>query len=597
MKKIRYPHLAWIWHLWKEKRGLIALLMFLTLLSSAVAVAFPLLTKELFDTLQRLLADGGHGGSAVARDTLGDIALSFAALGVAGLVSGFFPGVRGALNVVFDYLVRTKYFAVVTEKDHRFFSKFASADIVTRLTSDINDFPKLAWFLCSGIFRAVESTSKVLFCAVAMLILDWRLALASLASLPVMLYIFSKTQNGIYDRVRRNEEAISRINEQLELSFSGVRIIKAFARESTYRRFFSSALESRFSTEMGVIRLDTILNLLYQNIDYVAQIALVFAGGMLAVAGSITIGTFYAFYNYLNLLIYPILDIPQLFISGKRAFVNMDRLEEMADFPPGRPSDRGARAGRFESLSFENVDFAYAGREKPALENVSFTIERGRRLLVIGPVGSGKTTLVKLMAGLLDPESGRLVANGRALEDISRSSWAGLVGYVPQEALLFAGTIDENVAFGLPGESPKLTEDTLAKLLKDAQIADEIASFPEGGRTNVGQRGSGVSGGQRQRLAIARALARNPELLLLDDMTASLDTGNEENLWKLLSCTDKTIVAVSHRLSSIQYADKVLFLKEGRVAGFGTHEELFSGNPEYRDFVAAHLDFGSGAFH
>jgi len=320
-------HIRWIREVWREKQGLIWLLLFLTLLSSAVAVAFPLLTKQLFDLLERAIDTHMNKGAAMAQ--VKRIALYFVAIGLAGFVAGTFPGIRGALNMVFDYIVRKRYFSEVMQKDIRFFSYFRSGDVITRLTSDISDFPKLSWFLCSGIFRAVESASKVTFCIAAMLSLDWRLALASLASLPIMLLVFTRTQSAIYDRVNKNEQAISAINNQLEMSFSGVKVIKAFASEEKYTRFFDDALARRFETEMGVIKLETILQLIYQYIDYVAQVALVFVGGLMVTRRTISIGTFYAFYNYLNMLIYPVLDIPQLFVFGKRAFVNIDRLEEM----------------------------------------------------------------------------------------------------------------------------------------------------------------------------------------------------------------------------------------------------------------------------
>lgn len=587
MKTGKNIHIAWIWHIWKEKKGLIILLLFLTLLSSVVAVAFPLLTKLLFDMLENILS--GKASYPDPAAMLNRAALLFAALGLAGFVSGFFPGIRGALNVVFDYIVRKKYFASITEKDYRFFAEFTSGDVVTRLTSDINDFPKLAWFLCSGIFRAVESTSKVIFCAIAMVALDWRLALFSIASLPFMLYIFSRTQDKIYDKVRKNEEAISHINEQLEMSFSGAKIIKAFASEAKYERFFSEALDRRFRTEMDVIKLDTMLNLIYQNISYVAQIALVFAGGIMAVKGSITIGTFYAFYNYLNLLIYPILDIPQLFISGKRAFVNIDRLEEIGDFPGAAEPQEAVVLSRFEKLEVREAEFGYKGREKPAVSGISFDLLRGERLLVIGPVGSGKTSLVKMIAGLLPTQGGSILVNGSPVAGLSRKAWAALIGYVPQEALLFSGSIVENVAFGSKADPPFLPSERFWELAGIAQLDEEIGSFALKEQTILGQRGVSVSGGQKQRIAIARALAREPELLLLDDMTASLDTKNEEKLWKALEGSGTTIIAVSHRLSSVQYVDKVLFLKEGKVAGFGRHAELLEGNGEYRAFVASHI--------
>jgi ABC-type multidrug transport system fused ATPase/permease subunit len=243
---------GWIWKGLEAEKGVIVLLLCLSLLSSLVAVSFPLLTKSLLDLLERAAGSSEKEG---LKSALSKAVLYFSALGFAALIVGFFPGVRGAINNIFDYLIRKRYFSLVAEKDYRFFSAFSSPDIVTRLSSDINDFPKLAWFLCSGIFRAVESGSKIIFCAVAMALLDRRLALFSFLSLPLMLLIFSKVQSNIYDKVKQNEEAISSVNEQLELSFSGVRILKSFASEAKYDRFFDDVLEKRYETEMGVASL------------------------------------------------------------------------------------------------------------------------------------------------------------------------------------------------------------------------------------------------------------------------------------------------------------------------------------------------------
>ncbi|HQO66843.1 MAG TPA: ABC transporter ATP-binding protein, partial [Spirochaetales bacterium] len=230
----RVDHIRWIGRLWKEKAWLIVVLFALTLLSSAVAVTYPYLCKRLLDTIQRLLESGADD----AMREVDRLLLVFAAVGVGGLVASLFPGIRGVTNSIFEHAIRSKYWRKVLAKDYSFFSKFSSGDIVTRLTDDLYDFPKLSWFLCSGIFRAVESISKVAFCLGAMFLLDWRLTLLSLIPLPVMIALFYVTQDRIYDTFQKNQQAISAINSRLEMSFSGVRIIKAYACEDKYKRFF-----------------------------------------------------------------------------------------------------------------------------------------------------------------------------------------------------------------------------------------------------------------------------------------------------------------------------------------------------------------------
>ncbi|OHD18623.1 MAG: ABC transporter permease [Spirochaetes bacterium GWD1_61_31] len=581
MPKVK--HIAWVRKIWGERGGLIIFLFLLTLLSSAVAVAYPYLAKLLLDTIQRLL-ESPQVTEPMAQ--VNRLLLVFVAVGLAGLVASIFPGIRGMTNSVFEHLIRVKYFREVLEKNYTFFARFASGDIVTRLTDDLYDFPKLGWFLCSGIFRAVESISKVAFCLAAMFMINPQLTLLSIIPIPIMILIFYVTSDRIYSTFQKNQEAISAINSRLEMSFSGVRIIKAYACEHKYQRFFRDVLETRRKTETAVAKLEIVLHLIYQYIDQIAQIGIVFGGGIMAVRGSISVGTFYAFYSYLSMLIYPILDIPQLFVSGKRAFVNIDRLEEMRQHPSPPPCAIPTETGPIESLEFRGISFGYGDRPGDAVSAVNLTLKRGERIGIIGPVGAGKSTLIKLMLGLLPAREGRILVNGRELADIDLAGYRQRLGYVPQEALLFSGSLRENIDFAC--QEP--TDQLFNQAVEAAQMKEEIASFAEGEKTVVGQRGISLSGGQKQRMAIARAIARRPEVMLFDDITASLDAANEERLMRALEAMSKDLsfCIVSHRLSTLQYVDKVLFLKDGRSVGFGTHDELLQ-NPAYKEFIREHL--------
>lgn len=576
-------HILWIKNIYKERSWLILLLLFLTLLSSAVAVIYPYLSMKLLDSIQELLKTPEVENPMAQIQRL---LMVFVAVGLAELVASFFPGIRGITNNIFEHLIRIKYFRKILQKDHKFFSTFSSGDIVTRLTDDLSDFPKLAWFLCSGIFRAVEAISKVLFCLAAMLLIHPVLTLYSLIPLPIMIAIFYITQDQIYDTFQKNQKAISDTNSQLEMSFSGVRIIKAYACEEKYRRFFRSVLEKRKVTEMASAKLEIVLQLIYMYIDYVAQTGIVFAGGIMAVQGKISIGTFYAFYTYLLMLIYPILNIPQLFVSGKRAFVNIDRLEEMASFPEGDRAGQTATIDKINSIEFKNISLKYSGRDNKALSNISFTLKRGERLGVIGPVGSGKTTLLKLLLGLLVPDEGEILINKLDANKLDLENFRNKLAYVPQEALLFSGTLRENIDFG----NDKPSDELFMQSVEAAQIKEEIEEFSLGQNTIVGQRGISLSGGQKQRMAIARAVSRKAELLVFDDITASLDAGNEDRLMKSLGkfSDELSFIIVSHRLSTLQYVDRVLYLDSGRIIGFGSHEELLE-NQSYRDYLKEHI--------
>jgi ATP-binding cassette subfamily B protein len=245
----------------------------------------------------------------------------------------------------------------------------------------------------------------------------------------------------------------------------------------------------------------------------------------------------------------------------------------------------------FQSLSLEAVYFHYPDRQSPALSGINLSVEPGERIAILGPVGAGKSTLLKLMAGLLPPERGRILINGKARSEYAQETLARLISYVPQEALLFSGTIRENVAFGKVGAGPEISPEEFEEAVRIAQMKREIEAFALGDKTMLGQRGISLSGGQKQRLAIARALARKAQVLLLDDITASLDAANEDLLWQALTehYRNMTCLVVSHRLSTLQYVDRILFLDQGKIQALGRHEDLQDYSPAYRAFIQEHM--------
>jgi len=428
----------------------------------------------------------------------------------------------------------------------------------------------------------------IVFALVVMFSINVKLTLLSIAPLPFMMLIFYFTADKVYTNYNRNQQAISAINNQLEMSFSGIRIVKSFVSEEKYNRFFDLALAKRFKTEMSMVKLNAILSLIWQYIDYIAQIGVILFGGYLAVKGEITVGTFFLFYTYLSMMIYPLIDLPQLFVSGKQAFVNIDRLEEMKNYPTLNDEFKGHhKVKEFSTLSFENVSFQYPDKPSPVLKNVSFELGSGEKMLILGATGSGKTTIANLILGLLKANSGIIKINGKPINEIDIKSLRNIIAYVPQEPLLFGGSVKDNILFAVEQASEK----DYQIAVKTSQLEDEIASFPDRDNTFVGNRGLSVSGGQKQRLTIARALIKKPQLLILDDITASLDAENEEKLWQALreNYPDISAIVISHRLSTLHYVDSVLFIDSQGYAHKGSHDYLVFNNQEYHDFLREHL--------
>ena len=579
-------HVRWIVKNWMTQKWFLLIMLLFTLGSSAVAIAHPIVFGRLIDLLKSILSAPDKYPDPMAE--VNRIIWIMLGLGAAQLVTGFYPAVRGWVNIRFENMLRMFYFKFILGKDFRFFHKFRTGDVVTRLTDDLTDYSKISWFMCSGIFRAVNSFSLIMFSLVVMFSISPKLTLLTILPLPLMMVAFYFASDKLYRNFELNQQAISEINSQLEMSFSGIRIVKAFVSEEKYNRFFDLALARRFKTEMGVVKLNAVLSLIYQYIDYFAQIGVIIFGGYMAVKGRISVGTFYMFYTYLSMMIYPLLDLPQLFVSGKQAFVNIDRLEEMKDYPSFYDQWKGqARPEEFEELRFEDVSFTYPDKTEPAIRDCSFELKAGERLLILGSTGAGKSTVANLILGLLQPSEGSIFLNGIDLRDIDLTALRDLIAYVPQEPLLFTGTVRENVLFA----NDKATGEEYRIAVEVSQLKQEIESFPQGDETRLGQRGLGVSGGQKQRLTIARALVRNPKLLILDDITASLDAENEEKLWQDINLHFKDIAAIviSHRLSTLHYVDRVLFIDDKGHVHQGTHEELVFKNKDYHDFLHEHL--------
>lgn len=601
-------HLKWVIRQWQQQKWFLLIMFIFTLLTTAVQIAPPIIFRSLIDLLSNILNEPGKFPEPMHE--VNRIVLLFIAIGFAQLLTGIFPCFRAWVNLRFEHSLRMFYFRFIVRKDYRFFHHFRTGDIVTRLTDDISDHPKISWFLCSGIFRAVSSFSLITFSLIVMFSINWLLTLLTVAPLPLMMVIFYISSDKLYQNFAKNQQAVSAINSQLEMSFSGIRIIKAFVSEEKYNRFFEQALARRFKTEMSMIKLDAILQLIWEYIDYIALIGVILVGGYMAVKGQISIGTFFLFYSYLSMIIYPLLDLPQLFLSGKQSFVNIDRLEEIKDYPTYNTEDSTRLPlEQFESLHFDQVTFTYPERlqnncfpdevekttsdaaltEKPSpvVRNCSFVLKPGERLLILGATGAGKTTIANLVLGLLQPSEGRIQINGIDSSRIDPACWREIIGYVAQEPVLFGGTIKENVLFAADEVKPSDYE--LA--LQTSQLDKEIATFPRKEETVVGNRGIGISGGQKQRVTIARALVKTPQLLILDDITASLDAENEERLWQDISIHYGSLsaIVISHRLSTLRYVDRILYIDKNGECHLGTHDELVFKNPDYHDFLHEHL--------
>ncbi|MBN2082810.1 ABC transporter ATP-binding protein [bacterium] len=562
--------MSWLW-----------LLFLMTLLSSAVALAFPRVIGYLVDAVNGLspktTPQEAHHLALV-------YILILAGVGLARTLAHFYPATRALVNCKIEVDVRQRYFSQIVDKGFRFFNKFRTGDLVTRLTDDIGGFPKIAWFCCSGIFRAVESASKFLFCVLFMLTMNWQLTLLIIIPLPVMLFIFYRVRMALTKRSLERQKIISTTNDALESSFSGIRILKAFRGETEQSKRFDTILRERIEVEFRLMKLWMMMHNTFMGVQFLGQIIVVIAGGLMVINNTITIGELTAFFVYVGMLLPPMMDIPNLFVTSRTAFACIDREIEIEETPGGTENYGQGREQleRFESIQLTGAGFSYDDKLAETLSGIDLEIKRGERVAIVGAVGSGKTTLLKLISGLLPSTAGMILLNGRPLSQFDLASLRARCGYIPQEATLFSESVVENVSFGRD-----LAQAQIDDALRLAQVYDEMTALPEGLKQVLGQKGLSISGGQKQRLAIARALAGGPELLLMDDCTSALDAENERAFWDEFTRRhpDAACLIVTHRLATARQADVIYVLDKGRIAGRGSHEELLASCEQYRNML------------
>ncbi|HEX9744969.1 MAG TPA: ABC transporter ATP-binding protein [bacterium] len=599
-------HIRWIWDFWAPHRQWVWILFFMTLLSSLAALIGPFLLSIAIDIGHSLVGKQFKGieeypepilswilhleawiGEPIPENVVEvtrNVIILLAGIGLIRTLAHLYPGFRAMINAKLGMDIRKYYFSKIINKGYRFFDQFRTGDLVTRLTDDVDGWPKIAWFSCSGVFRALESTSQFVFIIAFMLIMDWKLALMSTAPLPVMLYMFYLLRLKLTEYSLKRQQMISTTNDALEAAFSGVRILKAFNGETGQSKNFRKILDERINVELTFQKLWFLMWNSFAAITWVGKIIVFAVGGLMVINGTLTVGKFYAFYVYMDMLLRPLLDIPQLFVTSRTAFACIDREIEIEETPGGTElvfdgTEPVPPHGAFE---ISNASFKYKDDLYPVLSNITMTVKPGEKAAIVGAVGSGKSTLLKMAAGLYPPSEGEIRYGEKPLHRMNIYGFRERMGYIPQEATLFSESVKDNISFGR-----EIPEGRIIEALDFAQVKEEMEGLPDGLNQVLGQKGLTVSGGQKQRLAIARALAGKPDILLMDDCTSALDAENERRFWQMFTenYPDTACMIVTHRLATARQADVIYVLDRGKIVGQGTHNELIESCEAYQNFL------------
>ncbi len=579
--------IRWLWQYYRHYPKVILILLVLTPIQVALAVTLPRLVGFTIDFLEtgkvpeNFLAKFLDGiGSGYGLTTTASYALTFIAFGlVSHALYAYFQSWRAWMNCRLEWHFRQEAFDQVTTKGPDFFNHFRSGDLLTRMTDDVQE--KLSWFACSGIFRFYEAALAVLFIIATMFSISPGLTLWAVLPLPLLVLLFFKSSSLLDKRYDALQKRISDFNDVMEACLSGIRVVKAYVREQAQRLKFRTTAEERRAAEINAIRTSAVMDSLYHSIWQFAVVIVLLAGGWRVLYSNMSLGDIATFIYYATWLVFPMFDIGQFLVKSRQSAVSIDRLRELENMPAmvtdvGAVSPNGHGKGR---LTFDKVTFSFNGVERKILDSVSFEIEPGQTVAVVGKVGSGKSWLVNLVPRLVDPTEGSVRLDGRDLREYKLEDLRRYIGYVPQEPVLFSDTVRNNITFGRDGISDTLLE----WAIEVAQLKNEIATFPQGMETPIGTRGVSISGGQKQRVALARALVGKPKVLILDDCTSALDSRTEAELWERLHevMPEMTAVLVTHRPDTLERADRIFVFDNGKVVEHGTHAELVAAEGDY----------------
>ncbi len=473
-----------------------------------------------------------------------------------------------------EFDLRNDLFRKLEGQDTGFYARYRTGDLMARMTNDLN---AVRMVLGPGLMYSASTIVLSLFALVFMLNISPYLTLCALAPMPFASIVVQYFGRRIHERFERIQASFSDISAQAQENYSGARLVRAFAREESEMGIFERLNQQYIARSLRLVQL---MGMLWPTIEFILGVSMMITllvGGHQVLAHRITVGDFVAFNTYMVLLTFPIIAIGWVINIFQRGTASLKRIDELLrsepeiddrEADPAIAPDAVLKGG----IEFRHLNFSYNGA--PVLRDISLSIPAGSKMAIVGPTGSGKSTLVSLIPRLFEAPEGSLLIDGRPIRAYPLSALRSNIGMVPQETFLFSETIRENVAFGAPGaEAGQILEATGA-----AHIRSEFEEFPNGFETMVGERGMTLSGGQKQRSAIARALLRRPAILILDDALASVDTDTEEQILKNLDAYTAgcTTILISHRVSTVRHADRIAVLDQGRIVELGRHEELLA---------------------
>lgn len=468
-----------------------------------------------------------------------------------------------------EYDLKNEIYDQYQRLDMSFYKKNRTGDLMNRISEDVS---RVRMYLGPAVMYTINLIILVVMCVVVMWRIDAELTLYTLSPLPFMMIAIFYVSTIINRRTERVQSQQSKLSNIVQETMSGIRVLKAFNREGHFEKEFEEESNSYKSKQLKLVKADSMFMPVIVLLVGMSTILTVYIGGNKVIAGELSYGIIVQFVFYVNQLTWPFASVGWVTSLVQKAEASQERINEFLKTAPEIKNTAPNEHSVSGKISFENVSFVYPETGIKAIRNISFDILPGERIAIVGRTGSGKSSIAQLIMRLFDVSEGEIKIDGKPIKENHLFSLRRSIGFVPQEVFLFSESIRNNIRFGVED----LNEEDMIQAAKDADVHDNIIHFPNGYDTMLGERGINLSGGQKQRISIARAIAKNPSILIFDDCLSAVDTETEENILQALDriMQGKTSIIISHRISSVKNADRILVLDKGRIVESGTHEDL-----------------------
>ncbi|MFH6936483.1 ABC transporter ATP-binding protein [Flavobacterium sp. YO12] len=586
MKELSYLNKYFIKYKYSFSLGIL-----ITIIAQIFFLFTPKLVSKCFDVIERFLklSETDRNSAIIVDFYQRELIHNALLITASAIVGGFLTFLMRQTLIVMsrhiEFDLKNEVFKQYENLSQNFYKQNRTGDLMNRISEDVS---KVRMYVGPAVMYSINTFIRFAIVILYMYNVSPLLTLYTILPLPILSYCIFKLSSEINKRSTTFQQYLSKVSSFSQEIFSGIRVIKAYSLENQHQNNMIDLAEESKRKSLSLARVQSLFGPLMIALIGISNLVVIYFGGVMYINGTIpNIGTIAEFILYVNMLTWPVASLGWVSSMVQEAEASQKRLNEFLKIEPEIKNNNPNSSDIQGSIAFENVNFTYADTNIEALKNVTFTVKKGETLAILGKTGSGKSTILSLISRLYDVTDGRITIDGNEISTLNLNDLRNNIGIVPQDAFLFSDTIKNNIKFG----NQNATDEEVIEAAKSAVVHDNIAAFNKQYDTVLGERGITLSGGQKQRVSIARAIIKNPAILLFDDCLSAVDTETEEtilnNLFEI--CKNKTTIIVSHRVSSAKNADKIIILEDGKIIQQGSHNQLINQEGYYSSLYLKQL--------